>query len=112
MARMQRDSGSGFATGVLAGAVMGAALGMLLAPRSGVALRRGIGRSVGSLRDAIAGRYRDLADRAGVELDNMQATVERATDAVEVTARQIVATAAHKTRRSPRPHSEALSPPD
>jgi gas vesicle protein len=103
-----RGSGVGFAAGVFTGAVMGAALGLLLAPRSGIALRKGIGRSVGSLRDAVAGRYRDLADRAGVELDNMQATVERATDAVEVTARQIVETAAHKTRKAaPLPHSHA-----
>lgn len=102
-----RGSGAEFAAGVVTGAVMGAALGLLLAPRSGVALRKGIGRSVVSLRDAVAGRYRELADRAGVELENMQATVERATDAVEVTARQIVQTAAHKTRKASQPHSHA-----
>lgn len=107
MYHTERAAGVGFAAGVLTGAVMGAALGLLLAPRSGVALRRNINRSVGSLRDAVAGRYRELADRAGVELDNMQGTIERATEAVEHTARQIVESAAQRPRRAPRPHSHA-----
>lgn len=95
MHRADRASGPGFTSGVLIGAAMGAALGLLLAPRTGVVLRRNIGRSVGSLRDAVAWRYTDLAERAGVKLDNMQATIERATAAVEVTARQFVETARH-----------------
>jgi gas vesicle protein len=107
MYHTERRAGVGFAAGLLTGAVVGTALGLLLAPRSGVALRRDINRSVGTLRDAVAGRYRELADRAGVELENMQATIERATDAVEHTARQIVASAADKPRRAPRPHSHA-----
>lgn len=98
----ERGSGAGFAAGVIAGAIMGVALGMLFAPRSAAALRKGIGRSVESLRDAVAGRYEDLASKAGVELDNMQSTIERATDAVEVTARQVVQTAARRTRKTPR----------
>lgn len=100
MHRADHVSGPGFRSGILSGiligAAVGAALGLLIAPRSGTALRKDIGRSVGSLRDAVAGRYNDLAERAGVRLDNMQATIERATAAVEVTARQIVETARHK----------------
>lgn len=102
-----REAGIGFAVGIVTGAAIGAALGLLLAPRAGVTLRRDINRSVGTLRDAVAGRYRELADRAGVELDNMQGTIQRATEAVEHTARQIVAQAAEKTGQASRPRSHA-----
>ena len=41
---------------------------------------------------------RDLADRAGVDLDNLQASVDRATEAAETTASEMVNSAAEQAR--------------
>lgn len=74
-----QDSNAGFAAGVITGALVGAGLALLLAPKSGAALRDELGESWTSLRDAVARRYRDLAERAGVELENFQERVDRRT---------------------------------
>ncbi|MCC7126876.1 MAG: YtxH domain-containing protein [Acidobacteria bacterium] len=94
-----RDSSAGFSTGLLAGAVVGAGLALLFAPKSGTELRDDISESVNSLRDAIGDRYRDLAERAGVELDNIQERVDRAAEQIESSARAVVETAAQRARR-------------
>jgi gas vesicle protein len=87
------DSGLGFTTGMIAGAAVGAGLALLFAPRAGAELRSGLGESMGSLRDAVTRHLREMADRAGVQLDNISAGVERATDALESSAREIVESA-------------------
>ena len=67
------DNGAaGFAAGVVTGAIVGAGVALLLAPRSGAELREEVGESWKTLRDAVGRRYREIADRAGVELDNIQ----------------------------------------
>ena len=72
MSYQERESRAGFATGIFAGALLGAGLALLMAPKAGADLRGDIGESVGSLRDAVNRRYRELASRAGVTLDNLQ----------------------------------------
>ena len=65
MYRNDRDTGAGFAVGVISGAVVGAGLALLFAPKSGTALRADIAGSV----DAIA----TLAEHANVVvLTNLQ----------------------------------------
>ena len=66
MYRTERDHTAGFTIGVISGAVVGAGLALLFAPKSGAAFRSNIAESVEPLRAAIAKRYQDLADRAGV----------------------------------------------
>jgi gas vesicle protein len=99
MFRHDSDS-SAFATGLLAGAVVGAGLALLFAPKSGEQLRGDITDSVDALRDAVAERYRDLAERAGVQLDNLQARAERAADILEASAREVINTAAREYDRA------------
>jgi gas vesicle protein len=98
MNRTQQDHSAGFALGVLAGAVVGAGVALLFAPKSGAALRSNIAESVEPLRAAIATRYQDLADRAGVEIENLHDTVDSATEVLEKRASAAVQTAARKLR--------------
>jgi gas vesicle protein len=94
------DPSYGFTSGILAGAVIGGALALLFAPKSGTQLREELGESMGSVRDALAKRYRELADRAGVEVENLHEQVERAADSLEASARDFVDTAAQRARRA------------
>ena len=94
-----QDSNAGFAAGVITGALVGAGLALLLAPKSGAALRDELGESWTSLRDAVARRYRDLADRAGVELENFQERVDQTANAVEASAAKLVDAAAQEARQ-------------
>jgi len=84
--------------GLMAGAVVGAGVALLFAPKAGVELREDLGESMGTLREAVARHVRDLADRAGVDLDNLQASVDRATEAAETTASQMINSAAEQAR--------------
>ena len=98
MSRDQRDT-PGFAAGVVTGALVGAGVALLFAPKHGQQLRDEIGQSVTSVREAIARRYRDLAARAGVELDNLQERVDRVVDSVEAGARELVESVARDGSR-------------
>ena len=96
----RESGGAGFVTGLCAGALVGAGVALLLAPKAGADLRGDIGESVGSLRDAVNRRYRDLATRAGVTLDNLQDRVVRATEAFEAGARELVQSAQSASRQA------------
>ncbi len=85
-----RDSGAGFAAGVVTGACLGAAIALLYAPKSGAALRGQIGESATSLRDAVTRRYQALAARAGVEWEHVRQSVDDAAASIEATARETV----------------------
>jgi len=96
MYRSDRDSSAGFALGVISGAAVGAGLALLFAPKSGAALRSDIADSVEPLRAAIARHYQELADRAGVELENLHERVDSAAAALEERATAAVRSAARK----------------
>jgi gas vesicle protein len=100
MYHAHQDNNAGFAAGVITGAIVGAGLALLLAPKSGAALRDELGESWTSLRDAVARRYRDLAERAGVELENLRESVDEATNAVESSATKLVESAAQEARQA------------
>jgi hypothetical protein len=53
-----------------------------------------------SLRDAVGRRYRDLAERAGVELENFQERVDQAANAIESSATKLVDAAAQEARQT------------
>ena len=96
MSRFERETNSsGFAAGALTGAVVGAGLALLLAPKAGTELREELGESLASLRGAVARRYRELAARAGVEIENLEERVDAAAESIEVSARELL-------NRSPR----------
>jgi gas vesicle protein len=98
MYQRQRDSHAGFAAGVITGALVGAGVALLFAPRSGADLRDEMGESWNSLRDAVGRRYRDLAERAGVELKNLHERIDQTTRAVESKAHEFVDEAASEAR--------------
>lgn len=65
----QDSAGSGvFLLGALAGALVGAGVALLLAPRTGAQVRSDISSGMNTARDAAARRYRDLAEKAGQKL--------------------------------------------
>ena len=66
----QDSMGSGtFLLGALAGALVGAGVALLMAPKSGAQTRQELSSGYNSMRDAAARRYRDLADRASAKIE-------------------------------------------
>lgn len=101
MYRTQQDGqGVGFSVGVIAGALVGAGLALLFAPKAGAALRADLGASMQDMQDVIGDRYRDLASRAGVELDHLQDRVERMASSVEADARDFVSSVRRRARHA------------
>jgi gas vesicle protein len=79
MARWNDQDSAGnsmFLLGALAGALVGAGVALLMAPKSGAETRQDLSSGYNSMRDAAARRYRDLADRASAKIDQ---TVEQYT---------------------------------
>jgi len=99
MYERDEEPNAGFAAGLITGAIVGAGLALLLAPKSGAALRDELGESWISLREAVGRRYRELADQAGVELDDLQARIDQTADAVESSASKLVEAAAREARQ-------------
>ena len=99
MSRNQPVDGAGFLVGVATGALVGAGLALIFAPKSGTALREDLGASMSNVRDAVSERYRDLAGRAGVELDNLQERVDRVAESVESGARELIDSATQQATR-------------
>lgn len=74
----QESTGSGtFLLGALAGALVGAGVALLMAPKSGAETRQDLTDGYGSVREAAARRYRDLADRANAKLDQLEEKVDQ-----------------------------------
>lgn len=70
MARYDQDSGNGmFLLGALAGALVGAGVALLMAPKSGAEVRQDLSSGYNTMRDAATRRYRDLADRASAKIE-------------------------------------------
>jgi gas vesicle protein len=83
------SAGSGmFLLGAAAGALVGASIALLLAPKPGAEMRSDLNASFNSLRDAAARRYREMADRAGVQLENLEEKADQLADQLESSARE------------------------
>src|SRR5918995_5197350 len=61
--RDEHEGGGGFMMGLLTGTVLGAGLGMLLAPKSGSELRNQLTEGASSLGRRASGAVNDLSDR-------------------------------------------------
>lgn len=61
--RDEHEGGGGFMMGLLTGTVLGAGLGMLLAPKSGSELRNQLTEQASSLGRRASGAVNDMADR-------------------------------------------------
>ena len=71
MARYDQDStGSGmFLLGAITGALVGAGVALLMAPKSGAETRQDLNSGYNSVRDAAQRRYRDIAERATAKVE-------------------------------------------
>ena len=77
----EESTGSGmFLLGAVAGALVGAGVALLMAPKAGAEVRRDLSDGYSSVRDAASRRYRDLADRASAKLDQASAKFEEKVD--------------------------------
>ena len=74
-----------FLLGALAGALVGAGIALLMAPKTGAQMREDLNSGYNSARDAAARRYRDLADKAGARFEEASAKLEQAGDKLEKT---------------------------
>lgn len=64
------STGSGmFLLGALAGALVGAGVALLMAPKTGEQIRRDLSDGYSSVRDAASRRARDMADRASAKFE-------------------------------------------
>ncbi len=104
----QRDNGSGFVTGVLMGAMVGAGVALLFAPKAGADLRGDLGESVTSMRDAVTRHYRELARKAGVELEDLEAYAENAAQSFETSANEMLESAKTRVRGKARQADAAM----
>jgi gas vesicle protein len=79
MNRWNDDStGSGmFLLGAVAGALVGAGVALLMAPRTGAETRQELSSGYNTMRDAAARRYRDIADRATAKLEKLEEKVDQ-----------------------------------
>ena len=66
----QESAGSGlFLLGALAGALVGAGVALLMAPKTGAETRQDLSSGYNSVRDAASRRYREIADRASSKVE-------------------------------------------
>ncbi len=73
----EQAAGNGtFLLGALAGALVGAGVALLMAPKSGAQTREDLTAGYSSVREAAARRYRDLADRANTKLGELEQKVD------------------------------------
>lgn len=76
----QDSSNSMFLLGALAGALVGAGVALLMAPKTGAQVRRELNSGLSSVKDAAARRYRDVADKATQMYEEKVARPATATD--------------------------------
>lgn len=69
-----------FLLGALAGALVGAGVALLMAPKPGAEVRRDLSDGYSSVRDAAARRYREMADRASAKFEEASAKFDEKVD--------------------------------
>ena len=88
MADYERDryenegSGGGFMMGLLTGTVLGAGLGMLLAPKAGAELRGALGDQARNISNIASEQYRKASESAGDWADKGREFVDKARETV------------------------------
>jgi gas vesicle protein len=74
--------GGGFMMGLLTGTVLGAGLGMLLAPKAGSELRGAIGEQARNWSNTASEQYKHAREAAGTLADRGREMVDKAREAV------------------------------
>lgn len=73
----ERTSSGIFLLGAVAGALVGAGLALLMAPKAGAQVRQDLSSGFNSVRDAAAKRYRDLAEKASAKMGKTDGPVDQ-----------------------------------
>ena len=76
------SGGGGFMMGLLTGTVLGAGLGMLLAPKAGSELRGAIGEQARNWGNVASEQYKQARETAGTWAERGRDMVDKARDAV------------------------------
>jgi hypothetical protein len=77
--RFEREDGGGsFLMGLLAGTVLGAGLGMLVAPKAGSELRNQLSEQTGKLRSTATDAYSQASEKVSQMVDRGREAYERA----------------------------------
>jgi gas vesicle protein len=87
--RYNSEPAGGFMMGLLTGAVLGAGLGMLLAPRSGSDLRGQLGEQARNLGEKASEQYRRASETANTWAERGRDMVNQARTAVERGAEEV-----------------------
>lgn len=99
-------SSSGFAMGILLGAVAGAGLALLFAPKAGSELRSDLSESMTSFRDTASRKIKDVANRAGINsTDDVRSAASKAVNAAGSAMRDMTDAATDRSRTDGRSHS-------
>ena len=78
----ENSGNGGFMMGLLTGTVLGAGLGMLLAPKAGSELRGAIGEQAKNLSNAASEQYKKASETAGTWAERGRDMVDKAREAV------------------------------
>jgi len=92
------SGGYGFAIGVLVGAMAGAGLALLFAPKPGAQLRGELGDTMNAWRDTATKKVREVADRAGSQLNDLSSAANRAKNTATSAARDMADGASDASR--------------
>lgn len=84
--------GGGFLTGLLFGAAVGAALGVIFAPRAGADTRRQIAQSGTRLRDGAMRTYEQARDAGNAAVSKARDAYDRGREAFDRTRRDVQTT--------------------
>src|SRR5687767_11307013 len=81
--RYDEGQGNGFVMGLLTGAVLGAGIGMLLAPKAGNELRGALGEQARNLGNKASEQYRRASETAGGLAERGREFVDKARETVQ-----------------------------
>lgn len=84
--------GAGFVSGLLFGAAVGAALGVIFAPRAGADTRRQIAQSGGRLREGAVRTYEHARDAGNAAVSKARDAFDRGREAFDRTRHDVEAT--------------------
>jgi gas vesicle protein len=86
--RYENEGGGGFMMGLLTGTVLGAGLGMLLAPKAGSELRGALGEQARNWGSAASEQYKTAREAAGGWAERGREVVNQARDVATQAAEQ------------------------
>ena len=87
--RYNQGNGGGFVSGLLFGAAVGAALGVIFAPRAGSDTRRQIAESGKTLREGALRTYEQARDGANSAVNKARGAYDRGREAFDRTRRDV-----------------------